>query len=185
MHLNCRRALRLLALSLALWGGRAEAQQSYTVTGQVVDATTQQPLTSVQVRVAGTASGALTNAAGRYSIVARVAPGEYTLEYTLIGRGQATQTITLGTQTAVQAPQVELEESAVQLQEVVVTGTGAPTQRRALGNAVSTVSGDEVARAPAAVSVGEALQGKIAGAHIVSNSGVPGGSMSIRLRGTT
>ncbi|HEU0015785.1 MAG TPA: SusC/RagA family TonB-linked outer membrane protein, partial [Longimicrobium sp.] len=66
----------------------------------------------------------------------------------------------------------------------VVTGTGAPVERREVGNTVSSVTGEAVSNAPGAMSADQALQGKIVGALISENSGQPGGGVSIRLRGT-
>src|SRR5690606_34613799 len=63
--------------------------------------------------------------------------------------------------------------------------TGVVAERRALGNTVSTVRGDEINNAPAATSIDRALQGKIAGAVISQNNGQPGGGVSVRLRGTS
>ncbi|HET7322119.1 MAG TPA: SusC/RagA family TonB-linked outer membrane protein, partial [Longimicrobiaceae bacterium] len=79
---------------------------------------------------------------------------------------------------------VALQPSALKLQEVVVTGTGAPTQKKELGNTVATVRGEEVNQAAGAQSISQALQGKVIGAVISQNNGQPGGGVSIRLRGT-
>jgi TonB-linked SusC/RagA family outer membrane protein len=68
--------------------------------------------------------------------------------------------------------------------EVVVTGTGVPTERRQLGNAISTVDGQDIERSTAG-SIDRALQGKIAGAQVQQNSGNPAGGISVRLRGAS
>lgn len=180
----------VLTLLAALAPGRAAAQQqAYTLVGSVVDATTRAPLAdvNVQMRVGsqGTGPRTTTDAAGRFTLRATVAPGSYTLQFSQIGRGGATRTITLGAAAAVQVPQVELGTSVLQLEEVIVTGTGAPVERREVANAVSTVRGEEVNQAPGAVSIDQALQGRIAGAVISQNSGTPGAGATIRLRGTS
>lgn len=189
MYLPCLRrslgVLALLCLAVAAFAVPARAQESYTIQGRVVDAMTQQPLSNVSVMLRGTQIGTLTNNEGRFNLIARVQPGTHTLRVSLIGRGEATQTLTLGAERSVQVGEIELQPSAVQLDEIIVTGTGAPTERRALGNTVSTVSGEEVNQAPGAQSVDKALQGKIAGAVISQNNGQPGGGVSIRLRGTS
>ena len=53
-----------------------------------------------------------------------------------------------------------------------------------IGNAVATVAGPTINEAPAA-TIDQALQGKISGAVIQSNTGTPGGGVSVRLRGTS
>ncbi|HVD59246.1 MAG TPA: TonB-dependent receptor, partial [Gemmatimonadaceae bacterium] len=76
-----------------------------------------------------------------------------------------------------------LRVSAVNLSDVVVTGTGTPTERRKIGASVATVDSALIAKAQA-VTIDQAMQGKIAGAQISQNSGGPGGGgISVRLRG--
>jgi TonB-linked SusC/RagA family outer membrane protein len=167
----------------------AAAQEPYTVTGTVTDAESGAPLSgaTVQLRTAGTAAPAASTAtdeAGRFTLRARVAAGTYTLQFSQIGRGTATRQVTLGAARSVALGNVALATAALQLDELVVTGTGAPVERRQVGNTVASVTGEEITQAPAATSVDQALQGKIAGAQISESSGQPGGGVSIRLRGT-
>jgi TonB-linked SusC/RagA family outer membrane protein len=179
------RASLLGALLVLLWNGAPlEAQQRYTLTGRVADAATRGPIAGAQVTVRGTGAGALTGEQGTYSIQATLTAGEYTIEATFIGREGITQTVTLGTEALVRVPDILLRSTALTLEEIVVTGTAAPTSRRAIGNAISTVSGERLAAANA-VTIDQALQGKLAGAVITSNTGTPGGGVSIRLRGTS
>jgi TonB-dependent starch-binding outer membrane protein SusC len=175
----------LLFLAVTAFAGPAQAQEPYTIQGRVVDAMTQQPLSNVSVLLRGTQIGTLTNSEGRFNLIARVQPGPQTLRVTLIGRGEATRQLDLGAERTVQVGEIALQPTAVQLDEIIVTGTGAPTERRALGNTVASVSGEEVNQAPGAQSVDKALQGRIAGAVISQNNGQPGGGVSIRLRGTS
>ena len=178
-------ALWVVAALITVPAERVAGQQNtYRIQGTVVDATTEQPLANVAVTLTGAHVGTLSGASGRYELSARVAPGSYSLTYTLIGRETVSREIQLGTATTVDVPQVAMRESAIQLDEIVVTGTGGATQRRALGNAVSVVSGEAVANSRA-TTVDAALQGKVAGAQIMSNNGTPGGGVSIRLRGTS
>ncbi|MBW3571544.1 MAG: SusC/RagA family TonB-linked outer membrane protein, partial [Gemmatimonadetes bacterium] len=169
---------------------RAAAQDPYVITGTVLDTESQAPLAnaSVQLRTGGTATPAastVTDAAGRFTLRARVAAGRYTLQFSQIGRGTATRQVTLGAQREVAVGAVALAPAALQLEELIVTGTGVPVERREVGNTVATVRGEEINQAPAAVSVERALQGRIAGAVISQNSGNPGAGATIRLRGTS
>ena len=79
---------------------------------------------------------------------------------------------------------VSLTRDPLRLSDVVVTGQATGVERRNLANAVATVSGEEVSRV-SAQTVEQALQGKVVGASIQSNSGAPGGGMQMRLRGVT
>jgi TonB-linked SusC/RagA family outer membrane protein len=177
--------MAMLLLGLGAVAAPASGQEPYRIQGTVVEAATQQPLPGVQVLIEGTQLGTLTDANGRYTLVARVDPGAYTLRFALIGRAEATRAVTLGADPAVQVTAVELRASAVQLEEIVVTGSGVSAARKAVANTVASVSGEEISEAPGASTIDQALQGKVAGAVISENSGQPGGGVSIRLRGTS
>ncbi|HEX6372468.1 MAG TPA: SusC/RagA family TonB-linked outer membrane protein [Longimicrobium sp.] len=188
------RLRRWLGATLLLLCGalpsRAAAQESaYTITGSVLDAESRDPLANVNVelRTGAQASNTrtVTDQTGRFTLRARVPAGTYTLQFAQIGRGTVTRQVALGSANAVTVEPVLLTGAVLQLDEVVVTGTGAPVERRQVGNTVASVTGEEVARAPGAQTVDQALQGKIAGAQISENSGQPGGGVSIRLRGTS
>jgi TonB-dependent starch-binding outer membrane protein SusC len=160
------------------------AQQSYTITGRVVDAGSGAAIQGAQVALRGTGSGATTNNTGVYSFPVSAAAGEYTVEVSFIGRETVTRTITLAGETTVRVPDIALRERALELDAVIVTGTAAPTARRAMGNAVSTVGARELQATPA-TTIDQALQGRVSGAVITSNTGTPGGGVSVRLRGTS
>jgi TonB-dependent SusC/RagA subfamily outer membrane receptor len=67
---------------------------------------------------------------------------------------------------------------------VVVTGSATPTEKRKVGTSVAAVDSTTIARAQA-LTVDQAMQGKVPGAQITQNSGGPGGGgISVRLRGT-
>ncbi|MDB4947568.1 MAG: SusC/RagA family TonB-linked outer membrane protein [Gemmatimonadetes bacterium] len=186
MFARCMRlALGAALLAAAAPARRAAAQdEPYRLRGTVVDAAGQRPLAGVSVALRGTSFRAVTSPSGQYTLTARVQPGTYTLAFTTLGRAAAVRQVALGAGREVPVDAVALRESTVALEGIVVTGTGAPVERRQVGNTIATVSGEEVRDAPGARSVDQALQGKIAGAVISQNSGQPGAGVSIRLRGT-
>ena len=181
--MRLRRA-RCLALFAMLLPGLADAQAAGTgiVRGRVTDASSGQPIGSVQIAVQGTTTGILTGANGEY-ILPSVQPGAQTIVARRIGYAEARQQVTV---TAGQTTTADFTMSitAATLSDVVVTGVAAPTERRALGNSVESIAGEEVSDAAAVTAIDQALQGKITGAVISENSGQPGGGVSIRLRGT-
>ena len=163
----------------------AQAQQmTYTLSGLVRDAEGGAGLPNVRVMVQGTRYGVLTNQAGAYTIVAQLDAGRYTIVAQSIGRQSGSHEVALGADRLVNLPDLVMRAVALSLEEIVVTGTAAPTARRALGNAVSSVAEEQLASAPA-MTIDQALQGKVAGAMITSNTGTPGGGVSVRLRGTS
>ncbi|MBX6362802.1 MAG: SusC/RagA family TonB-linked outer membrane protein [Gemmatimonadetes bacterium] len=181
-----RCAITSLAALALLAPGRVLAQQAgrVTVTGTVVQAEDRRPLAGAQVQLRGTNQGALTGPDGRFSFEAAAPVGNYTLAVSFLGRRTATRPITLPSSGTVTVETIALEQSAVELSEVVVTAPGVAQERRAMGNQVSSVGAAELNRAPAAIGVGEALQGKVPGAVITQSTGQPGGGMTIRLRGS-
>ncbi len=187
MHYRPGRRLVVVLLALAAFAlpSRSQAQEGarYRISGMVLQSSGGAPLAGAQVLVRGTRAGALSAANGRYTIDAAIPAGRYVLQYSFIGRATAPREIVLGAQRDVTVEPVILAESAVELEELVVTAPGATSERRALGNAVASVSGEAINRAPATSSVGVALQGKITGALISVGNGQPGAPVTIRLRG--
>jgi TonB-dependent starch-binding outer membrane protein SusC len=175
-----------LALGLAIAGGGTPllAQQAYTIRGQVVEAVSLQPLPSASVILVGTQIGAATDNDGKFTLRGTVAAGTHQLQITHLGHARVVRSITLGSDRDVDVGTIPMQANAIQLNEVVVTGTGAPTERRKLGSTITSVQGEEINAAPATQSVDKALQGKVIGAVISQNNGQPGGGVSIRLRGT-
>lgn len=169
------------ALGVLFVSTPASAQQSGSVTGVVRAQSTLQPLSAAQVQVVGTPRGGLSGEDGRFLIVG-VEPGEYTIRATLLGYSRAEVTVTVQAgQTA--TADFMLAQSAIQLDEIVVTGTSGGQQRRELGNSVGTIQvGDQLDAAPIA-NANELLTSRTPGLTLMSNSGQAGSSSNIRIRG--
>lgn len=163
--------------------GALHAQETTgTVRGRVTDAASGRGLGDAQVLVADTRVGAATNANGDFTITG-VPVGARSITVRRLGYQPVTRTVTI-TAGASATLDVAMQVSAMNLSEVVVTGSAAPTERRKLGTSVASVDSTLLTRA-VATTVDQALQGKIAGAQISQNSGGPGGGgVSVRLRGT-
>ncbi|MDA0310918.1 MAG: TonB-dependent receptor [Gemmatimonadetes bacterium] len=173
-------AVCVAMVAMALTVGAASAQ-SGTITGGVSAQTTGQSLSNVQVFIRDLNIGSLTQANGRYLLIL-VPVGTHTLGVSSIGYG--TQTV----QVTVRSDQVtelnfELASVALDLDEIVVTGTGAPTQRRRLGQTIATVSAEAIAVAPV-TDVAGALVGRLPGARGLISGGQTGAGSAIILRGT-
>jgi len=152
--------------------------QGRTITGHVTDAVTSAPLGRAQVSLRATETGTLTKDDGSFAITAPA--GDVTLVVHLIGYRRREVAVPAGQQ----AVTIELERDVLKLEAVVDTGLATGQERRNLANAVGTVSADQVNQVPAQ-DVEQALQGKISGADIESNSGAPGGGIQVRMRGVT
>ena len=173
--------LAALASLISTTALRAQATTG-TVRGHVTEGSGGRGVPEAQVTIAGTRIGAITNANGDFTLVA-VPTGARTLESRRIGYQPVTRAITFNACDN-DVGSIALNVSAVNLNEVVVTGTGTATEKRAVGTSIATVDSALISRAEA-VTVDQAMQGKIPGAQITQNSGSPGGGgISVRLRGT-
>jgi iron complex outermembrane receptor protein len=152
-----------------------------SITGQVTDIGTQQPLSGVSIRVLGTPLGTQTRSDGGYTLT-EVPAGAHRLRVTRIGYAPLEQavTVTAGATTAVN---LALQAQAAILSPVVVTGYG--TQRReAITGSVATVD-PATANVGVQTNVNQMLQGRTAGVNITTNNGEPGAGAQIRIRGAT
>ena len=147
--------------------------QNIEVKGVVTEATTNEPLPGVTVKVKGKDTGTVTNMDGKYTVKAN--KGDI-LVFSTIGMKSIEHTISSN------APiNVSMEEDNVALEQVVVIGYGT-AKKSHLSGAVSSVGAKELNGA-VATNAGTALQGKIAGVSVTSTSGDPNEGMTINVRG--
>jgi TonB-linked SusC/RagA family outer membrane protein len=131
---------------------------------------------SANVHIKGTTTGVQSDFDGVYTIL--VDKGQK-LEFSYLGMKTQTQTVENN------KLDVILQDDLLGLDEVIITGTSGLAKKKQLGSSISTVNSKNLSAAKANVSIGEALQGHIAGAKINRNSGDPSGGMSITLRGAS
>lgn len=160
----------------------ASLAQNYNIKGKITDADGQ-PMVGATVALKSTVFGTAANANGEYSFNAKTKAGNYDLEFRSVGYSPVTKKIVLGSATDLNVS-VTLTESkdGISLDEIVVTGSTLKTNRRELGNAISSVSAKQL-EATGTGNLTSALQGKIPGAQITQNSGDPAGGFTIRMRG--
>lgn len=166
--------LALLALPVLAFG-------QLTIQGHVAD-DRGEPLVGANVIVVGTTRGAVTDASGNFSILVPSPGAETVVQARLLGYKSTRQSVT---QTSgIVDVSFNLTLDALQMDEVVITGTSVATSKRQLGNAISTVNIREM-ESTGATAIDAALTGKIAGAQIQQNSGNPAGGITVRLRGAS
>ncbi len=154
--------------------------QTVNIKGLVKDKKTNEPLPGVSVLLKGSSFGGVTDFNGKYSIKTNNPKGKV-IDFSYLGYKTVSKKLAEGDQTI----DVSLQEDLLNLDEIIVTGTSGITTKRQLGSAISSVSANDLSDSKATVSVGEALQGKVAGAYVSRNSGNPAGGISIRLRGAS
>jgi TonB-linked SusC/RagA family outer membrane protein len=161
----------IFTLLMAFFIQFAFAQQK-TVTGVVTDVQGL-PIPGVNVSVQGQPGGVQTDLDGRFSIEA--SEGQK-INFSFIG--MSTQSATVGASNAVS---VQLKDDAAILDEVVVVGYGTTTKEAFVGTATSVKMQNIAAKAVSNVS--QALRGEVAGVNVITTSGQPGASATIRVRG--
>lgn len=170
-----------MALALAVLAPGLAAQQG-TITGTIRDAGSQRPLDGVQVYVPGTSLGALSNASGRF-LLTGVPVGQTEVRAEMVGYTAGTMTVTVSADQAVVAD-FSLRQTAITLDEIVVSGAGQATEKKKLGNVVASVNVDELRDAPIS-NFSEMIQGREAGVNLSSTGGMAGEASQIRIRGTS
>ncbi|HLR26437.1 MAG TPA: TonB-dependent receptor [Fodinibius sp.] len=151
------------------------AQNDYKVSGVVTDASSGETIPGVNILVKGTTTGTATDAEGTYSLT--VPSSKDTLLVSSIG--YADQTIPIQGRHTID---ISLDPKALLGEEMVVIGYGSQ-QRQDVTGAISSVSAEDLSNQPVA-DINQALQGKVSGVQITSNSGAPGGNLMVRIRGT-
>ena len=149
--------------------------QDRFVTGTITGKEDGLPLPGVSVKVTGTQIGTSTNAEGKFSLT--VPSGNNRLQFIYIG--YSSQTVTIPSSNVLN---VALSTDSRVLGEVVVTALGISRAKKSLGYSATSVNAEEITRT-SPVSMFDGLQGKIAGANISSQSGAPGASTKVILRG--
>ena len=146
--------------------------QEKQVSGNVTDQNGL-PLPGVSVVVVGTNSGAQTDFDGNYLITASVGQS---LRFSYLG--QKTVTRTVGVPNTIN---VQMEEDAQALEEVVVVGYGTTTKKAYAGTAAIVTA--ENLEAKNFSNVTQALTGEVAGVTVINTSGQPGTIGTVRVRG--
>jgi len=150
-------------------------QKRITVTGNVQD-NTGLPVVGGTIAVKGTSTGSITDLDGNY-ILADI-PDNATLVYSYVG--MQSQEITVNGRTVIN---IILSEDAIGLDEVVAIGYGYQKKRDLTGS-ISTVSADDMVLGGTVSNAAQALQGKTAGVQVNQTSKAPGGTISVRVRGS-
>src|SRR5437763_15246681 len=166
------------AIVVCVGGPAIAAQGTGTIRGRVTDALTGRAVDGVQVFIAGTELGTLTNADGRYQFSVRAGPLE--LHTRRVGYASLTRRVTVTPGEATDAD-FELRQAALALDAVVVTGAGAETEKRKLGNTVTTIDASTLRNAPV-TNLSEQLAARDPPVSVLPSGGLTGEGAQIRIR---
>ncbi len=147
--------------------------QKVTITGHVTSADGGAPIPGASIVVDGTTNGTISDIDGNYSIDA--SPNDLLL-FSFIGL--KSQKIKIENQRIIN---VSLESDISDLEEVIVVGYGVQ-KKSVVTAAISSVSSEDLEKeTPSRIE--NVLKGKISGVQITQNSGQPGSSSKVRVRG--
>ncbi len=147
-----------------------------SLVGTVIDSVTREPIAGATVQLEAVTHSVKTDRNGNFSfITGQKLPFTVTVSYL----GYENKKLVITTSPTV----IALSPSEKELDEVVVVGYG--TQRRQdLTGSIAKIDAAEVNKIPVA-SFDAQLQGKAPGVQVLTNSGVPGEAIFLRVRGTT
>ena len=149
-----------------------QTQQNQQITGRVLDSAGE-PLIGVSIVDKGNkTNGTVTDFDGKFTL--RVSSNQIVVSYV----GYKTQEISVAGKTNVE---VVLQEDAKMLSDVVVIGYGT-VKKADLSGSVAVMDNKAFKDQPI-TQASDALNGRMSGVSVV-NSGIPGGSVKIRVRGS-
>ena len=155
----------IMALSLTAF--------AQTVVKGIIYDSDKLPLIGATLQVAGTNIKAQTDVEGKYQISVPSASSKLIVSFV----GFETQTVAVNNQTLLNITLSSLNN----LEAVVVVGY-ASVKKSDLTGAATTVSAKDFNKGPLNAP-DQLIQGKVAGVQMISNSGQPGGSSTVRIRG--
>lgn len=159
----------------------ASASAQGLIAGRVLDAGTKEPVAGAQVTVQGTTLGNLTGIDGRFRIRGATEGSQVTVVARRIGYAAAHKVVTVSDTTV----EFLLNEQAIGLSEVVVTGTPGAVSKREIGNSITTVDAASITKIAPVQSFQELLNGRAPNVTIIQGSGEVGSGAKIRVRGTS
>ena len=148
--------------------------QTKTVTGLVTD-NKGESIVGANIKIKDGSIGVSSDVDGKFSI--QLPEGKNELEVSYIG--YLKQLVT------VKKPFIKiiLEENSQMLDELVITGYGS-LKKSNITSAQVTISSKDIEKT-LNTTLDQALQGRVAGVSVTSNSGQPGGGVSVTVRGLT
>lgn len=166
---------------LAAGSGVARAQRG-GIKGTVRDADTKQPIAQAQVTIGSSTVGVLTDAKGEYAI-RNVPVGRVELRARTIGYRVSSQVVSVLADSLVQAD-FDLRESALSLDEIVVTASGNEQDVRSMPSPPTLLTNfDSLADLAPVTNMADALEARTPGVEVLQSSGTLGAGTRIRIRG--
>jgi TonB-dependent SusC/RagA subfamily outer membrane receptor len=172
----------LAVLALVASASSAAAQATGGVSGTVTDRSSGLPIAAARVQIVGNQTAAAsTDDRGRY-LIRNLPAGATSVRVTRIGYRPETQSATVAANDTVTV-NFSLSQSAVELQQVVVTGTGGATEKVKLGASIGSVDVANLQEQMPTLNFSQVLASKVTGVRSVGVGGGVGGGQDLRIRG--
>lgn len=174
--MSCKNLLQSAAFIILLCISQLVMAQDRVITGKVIDSKDGTPVVGASIQPKGSRTGTSTKNDGSFSLT--VGPNVTTLVISSVGF--ATQEVSIEGKNSVE---VSFVATSANLNEVVVTGYGTARRKDLTGSTASVREKDfnkGVYTAP-----DQLIQGKAAGVLVINNTGQPGGSTTVRIRGSS
>jgi TonB-dependent starch-binding outer membrane protein SusC len=168
-------SLKLLLILFSTFPFTTVFAQNKTVSGTVTD-DSGNILSGATISVKNTTSTTTSNSLGVFTINVPANGKRLVVSYV----GMKTQEVFIGNN---EVFKINLVQVANTLNDVVVIGYGA-TKRANITSAISSISEKDIKNLPVA-GADQMIQGKIPGVTVTTNSGQPGGGVSVQVRGIT
>ncbi len=180
--LRSRRWLLSIFLSVfLLMGGNITAQSGKgKIVGKVTDKSIDEVLLGANVYIPELQTGSSTDIDGKY-LIEKLPEGTYEIVVRFVGYKTFTTKVIVSANRVTELD-IALSPSAVQMDELVVSGQGTAIERRKLSSNVETIRADEIKNSPVE-SVDQLLQGRVAGLAAFNSSGMPGTGGRVSTRG--
>lgn len=178
-----RAAFRVLIGSALLLGARdASAQGTGNVAGTVTDRASGLPISGARIQIVGNAQlGSNSDDQGRY-FLRGVPTGSASVRVTRIGFRPDAQTVSIAANDTTRV-NFAISPSAVELQQVVVTGTGGAVEKRKIGASIGSMDVAAQQEIMPVSSFSSVLANKVSGVRSVGVGGGVGGGQDLRIRG--
>ena len=166
----------VLLLGYLIIGIGILSAQTQKITGVVISEDDNLPVVGASVVVLGTELGTITNIDGRFTLP-NVPTSVKTVQVSYIGM----KTMTVAVKPSMK---ITLKSDSQLVDEVVVVGYGTAKKLGSVVGSVTTVNNEKLSNKPVA-NVADALQGQVAGLQVLTPSGEPNETVTMRLRGVS
>ncbi|HET9623165.1 MAG TPA: carboxypeptidase regulatory-like domain-containing protein [Kofleriaceae bacterium] len=163
------------AVAVVIGAAAPPPPTSRSIKGKIIDPDSKEPIVAAQVQVAGTDTVVFTEADGTFSIDG-LPPGPVKLD--ISAPEHESHVLDVGPEQST----IEVPLALTKGEQIVIEGRAPLIVKSNAASGASTIDGKDLTRV-SAQTLDEAMNGKLAGANLQSNSGAPGGGSQLRLRG--